>query len=214
MEDLKLGIVIIGYNKLAKSVIDILELINTYNISGIIDIKENTTPFITEYTVFDDLKTLLVLRKDKNIKYVIICVQDSKHKKEISEYIQKSCPELNFLNLVHPSAVIGKKVILGRGNIIGARTVLNSDCELGDFCIVNNQVSIGHDCIIKNFVTIKTKTTIGGNVYIGDYSIIHSNSNIINNIVIGKPSFIKESTLVLKDIPEASIVEGVPSKIL
>ena len=87
MEDLKSGIVIIGYNKLARSVIDILELINTYNISGIIDIKENTTPFITEYTVFDDLKTLLVLRKDKNIKYVIICVQDSKHKKEISESI-------------------------------------------------------------------------------------------------------------------------------
>ena len=60
----------------------------------------------------------------------------------------------------------------------------------------------------------KKKKTIVGHEYISNYCIIHSSSNIIHNIEIGKNCFIKESTLVLKDIPEASIVEGVPSKIL
>lgn len=207
-------VVIIGYNKLAESVIDILELTETYHIVGVIAMEENTNPFITTHKIYAGLKELLILTKKENIQYVLICLEDGKHRKDISEYIQQSYPELKFINVIHPSAVLGKNVILGKGNIIGARTVINSDCIIGDFCLIKSQISIGHDCRIDNFVTIKTGVTVGGMVSIGNHSSIGSKSNIINNLIIGENCFIKESALVLKSVPDGAILEGVPGKII
>ena len=215
-EALKPGIVIIGLNTFTKTVIDILELINKYHITGIINVNETTNlkTFNTKYPVFDSLDDLWVLEKKGGIKHVIISVLDGHQRKDISERIKKSSPWLTFINAVHPAAVLAKHSVLGKGAIIGARAVLNSDCQLGDFCIVQDKASIGHDCHIGSFVTLKTNVTLGGQVAVGNYSTIQSGVNIINNIVLGTNCFIKENTLVLKNIPEDSMAEGIPAKII
>lgn len=215
-EHLKPTVVIIGLNRLTKEVIDSLELKNNHQIAGVIDTGEGLKPnsFKTKYAVFNSYKALIHLIKNENIKFVVLCMEDSKHKEELSEYIEQTHPDLRFLNVVHPSAVIGKTVILGKGTIIGAKTVINSDTVIGDFCLIKDQVSIGHDGFIKNFVTIQTNATIGGQVSIGNHSRINTGSKIINNVQIGRNCLIKESTLVLKDIPDGGAVAGVPAKLL
>jgi sugar O-acyltransferase (sialic acid O-acetyltransferase NeuD family) len=199
-------VVIIGYNRLAESVIDMLEMMETHHILGIIAMEENTNSFITTHKIYNGLKHLLGLTNKERIQYVVICLEGSKQRKDVSEYIQQSYPELKFFNVIHPSAILGKNVILGKGNIIGARTVINSDSQLGDFCLIKDQVSIGHESRIKNFVMIKTHTTIGGQVQINNQSVIGSRSNVINNVLIGEHCLIKENTLILKDVPDGAIL--------
>lgn len=215
-EDLKPGVVIIGLNALTRTVIDTLELINNFQISGIIDIKEtaNVPSLTTSQPVFNSLDDLFVLEKKKNIKHVVICVLDGNQRKNISEIIQKSSPGLIFICVVHPSAVLAKHMVFGKGSIIGSGVVLNSDCKLGDFCIVKDQVSIGHDCEIGNFVTLKKNVTLGGHVSVGSACTLQSNVSIIEKVIIGENCLIKESTLVLKDIPKDSIADGIPAKII
>jgi sugar O-acyltransferase (sialic acid O-acetyltransferase NeuD family) len=213
---LKPGVVIIGLNTVTKTVIDILELINKYHITGIIHVNETTNlrTFETKYPVFNSLDDLPVLEKQGAVTHVIISVMDGHQRKDISERIEKSSPCLTFINVVHPTAVLAKHSVLGKGVIIGARAVLNSHCLLGDFCIVQDKVSIGHDCHIGSFVTIKTNVTMGGQVVVGTCSSIQSGANIINNMVLGTNCFIKENTLVLKNIPEDAIADVIPAKII
>ena len=215
-EQFKPSVVILGVNKRTQWIINILELENKFTIIGLIALEEfnEAYPFISDYRIYNGISAISVLKKNNHLNLGIIGIKDTVEKKRIIKEIMSMDSTFQFINLIHPSAVLGKNVILGQGTMIGARTVINSEAELGDFCCIKDQVSIGHESCIKNFVTIKTQATIGGQVHINNQSIIGSRSNIINNVIIGEHCVIKESALVLKDVPDGAIVEGVPGKII
>ena len=43
----------------------------------------------------------------------------------------------NIVTLIHPNAVIGERVSIGRGTVIMAGVVINPDAEIGQGCIIN-----------------------------------------------------------------------------
>ena len=60
----------------------------------------------------------------------------------------------------------------------------------------------------KPFSFYRGKVTIGDNVFIG------ANSLIVNSITIGNNAIIAAGSVVTKDVPENSIVGGIPAKII
>ena len=78
--------------------------------------------------------------------------------------------------------------------------------------VVNKTTVIGNNCNLSQFTTIGTNkgkaATIGDNTYIGPNVCIVENVKIVNNVTIGVGS------VVTKDIPDYSIVGGVPARVV
>jgi len=84
---------------------------------------------------------------------------------------------------IHPTAIVGNKVKLGKGIAIGAYTVIEDDAEVGDSVIIYPNVYIGHHTKIGNETLIYPQVVIRENIDIGRRVIIHSGT------VIGSDGF-------------------------
>ena len=76
-----------------------------------------------------------------------------------------------FLELIHKTARIYQNVKLGKGNFIGAYSVLGNDAVVGDYNMIQSYTVIGHDVRIGNWnrldthVTVFTKEYVPNNLY-------------------------------------------------
>ncbi len=212
----KINIIIIGGSKLSQEIIESVVFTEQYHVVGIIaldDVKPQPV-YTSNYPMHHGMASFYALQQKHHITHGIVDLQDLNLKKACIKDIQRSCKAFQFLNLQHPTAVIGKHVQLGSGTIIGAKVIMNSDSTLGDFCTVYNRVSIGHDSTIEAHVTIDTNATIGGNTRIGKGSYIGMSANIVNDITIAKHCHIEANTLVLRSVPANTKMRGIPATVV
>lgn len=100
---------------------------------------------------------------------------------------------------------------------IGGGTLINRNASI--FCF--NRISIGENCLIGTGVKIRdydghsicgeskySEVIIGNHVWIGDNAII------LKGVHIGDGAIIGAGSIVTKNIPNNSIVAGVPAKII
>lgn len=129
---------------------------------------------------------------------------------KIRESLQKSIK--NIVTLIHPNAVISRRVKIGRGTVVMADSVINSDAEIGEGCIVNTCASIDHDCKIGNYVHISVGSHVAGTVEIGDRTWIGAGATVINNINICGDCMIGAGAVVINDIKTSGTYIGIPAR--
>ena len=118
----------------------------------------------------------------------------------------------NFTNTISPKASIGHfGNTIGNGCNIMTGTVITNDVIIGNGVLINLNCTVGHDCQIGNFVEMSPGVHISGNCTIGDYSILGTNSTVLPKITIGKNVIIGAGSVVTKDIPDNSLVVGIPA---
>ena len=111
-------------------------------------------------------------------------------------------------NQIHPSALIGKNVVLGLGNEIGPGTIIASGVklgsgnkilhgatlchgtEIGDGNIIHMQAIIGHEPQDLKFKNEPTFTKIGNNNVIREFVSIHRGTEPGTATVIGNDNYI------------------------
>lgn len=113
-----------------------------------------------------------------NGKAFIVCKNPSL---AFSQVIEKFYPARNaFLKGIHPSAVLGKEVVVGRDVSIGACAVLDHNIEIGDRtvigagCFIGKDVKVGEDVLIYPNVTLREGTRIGNRVIIHSGTVVGS----------------------------------------
>ncbi len=127
---------------------------------------------------------------------------------------RKKIGKQNFINLIHPSAIIPKTTVLGNGILIGPGVVLAPYVKLGDFVHLNRNVSIGHHSSVSHLTRINAHTAVSGVCHIGENVAIGPGSVILDKISIGDNAVIGASSMVNKDIPAAVVAYGSPAKVI
>lgn len=116
------------------------------------------------------------------------------------------------VTLIHPDAVISRRVQIGEGTVIMAGAVINSDVVIGKGCIVNTSASIDHDCSIGDFAHISVGAHVAGSCSIGTRTWIGAGAVVSNNVKICSDCLIGTGAVVIQDIEKSGTYVGSPAK--
>ncbi len=121
----------------------------------------------------------------------------------------------NFINLIHPSCLIGDNTKIGFGVSIYPNSCIFSGSKIGNFSNF-----MPNSCIASK-VSIEENCFIGKDVFIGAHSKIRKNNYISNGSTILENSYINEGCRIIphsivntKIIKKKVVIGGTPSKIL
>jgi len=140
---------------------------------------------------------------------VLISIGDNKIRKKVSEIVSHS-----FATAIHPSSIIDDVSKIGLGSAIFQSVTIQRDAFIGRHCIINTNASVDHDCIIEDFVHVSPSATLCGNIKVGEGTLIGANATILPNVKIGKWCKIGAGAVLTNDVPDYSLVIGVPGKIV
>lgn len=108
----------------------------------------------------------------------------------------------------------------GKNIKIGKNVFINACCKFQD----QGGIEIGNGVLIGHNVTLATlnhdeRPAFRQNIYpkpikIGDNVWIGSNATILQGVTIGNGAIIGANAVVTKDVPENTIVAGIPAKII
>lgn len=129
---------------------------------------------------------------------------------EIRQKIQSKLS--NLVTLIHPNAVVSRRVQIGEGTVIMAGAVINSDVIIGKGCIINTGASVDHDCKLEDFVHVSVGAHVAGTVAIGRKTWIGAGATISNNVSICGHCMIGAGAVAVKDIIEPGTYVGAPVK--
>lgn len=117
-----------------------------------------------------------------------------------------------FASVIHPTAIISPYTKLGEGVQVMAGAVLQPGCIIGDNTLINTRASIDHDCCIGAHVHIAPGAVLSGNVTIGENTHVGTGAVIIQGITVGKRVIVGAGAVVTRDVPDDTLVRGVPAK--
>ena len=103
---------------------------------------------------------------------------------------------------------------IGAGTVILGNAQITSNVSIGKYCLLYMNTSITHDVFIDDFVELSPSVSISGRCRIGKGTFLGVGVNILPDIKIGKNCLIGAGTVVTKDIPDKSVVVGIPGEII
>lgn len=205
-------IIILGIGGHAHSIIDSIESANKYQIVGIVNNELSIGGKYKGYSVIgtDEMLTEFYNAGIKNAFICIGFIEDGTVRKKL----YKKLKQIGYIvpNIIDPTAILASNVVLGEGNYIGKRVVINANSKISNMCIINTGSIIEHDCFIDDFTHISVGAVLCGNVRVGSETFIGANATIIQDKTIGEKVVIGAGAVVISNEENESIAIGNPAK--
>ena len=120
----------------------------------------------------------------------------------------------NIVSVIHPSAVVGSNVKIGKGVFLAAGSIVIWGATVGDGVIINTAASVDHDCVVGAYSHVSVGAHLAGHVKVGDYCFIGAGSTVKNVISIAPGTRIGAGAVVVKNIDTPGTYVGVPAKLM
>jgi sugar O-acyltransferase (sialic acid O-acetyltransferase NeuD family) len=145
---------------------------------------------------------------DPNLNYHI-AIGDG----EIRKMIVESLPEeTSYVGIIHPSAMIGLDVQIGKGSFIGQGVIITENVEIGHFSSLNIGSSISHDVKIGNYFTAAPGSRVLGGCEIGEGVYLGAAGILRDKKIICDGTFIGMGSVVVSDIKTPGVYYGNPAR--
>ena len=117
-----------------------------------------------------------------------------------------------FMELIHQTARILTNAKLGKGNFVGAYTVIGNDAVVGDYNMIQAYTVIGHDARIGSWNRIDTHVTCVGGTVVEDEVNIHTSAVISHKVVVESGAHVGALSFVIRRVKAGTTVMGNPAK--
>jgi sugar O-acyltransferase (sialic acid O-acetyltransferase NeuD family) len=141
---------------------------------------------------------------------MLLAIGDPKIRRRLALRLAEAGHE--WMSLVHPSAVIGENVQLGKGCIVCPHCMLSCDITLGNGVIVNAHSSIGHDVVVGDWTTISGHCELTGCCAVGEAAFFGCGSHVLPHVNIGDGAHVGAGSIVLQAVPPNTRVFGNPAR--
>ncbi len=204
-------IILLGMGGHSHSVIDSIENEGKYQIVGLVDNEPYIDVQYKSYSVIGSDENLFEIF-EAGVQNAFICIGFLQNG-NLRNRLYKKLKQIgyNLPNVIDKTAILASNVLLGEGNYIGKKVVINANSKIGNMCIINTGAIIEHDCLIDDFSHISVGTILCGNVSVGCESFVGSNATIIQGKVVGKNATVGAGAVVISNVEECSTVIGNPA---
>lgn len=120
-----------------------------------------------------------------------------------------------LVSVISPFARIGEwKNSIGTGSCVLTNAVIESNNKIGAGNLIHVNALISHDVTTGMFCEISPSVNLLGGVSVGDFCSIGAGAQILPKMKIGRNVVVGAGAVVTKDVPDNSMVVGVPAKIV
>ena len=124
--------------------------------------------------------------------------------------------QVEFPNIIDPSVTFLDRdsVTMGKGNVIGANSLIACNVQMGDFNLLNWYDQLGHEDSMGNFNVVMPNVNISGGVTIGDGNFFGVKSTVLQYQKIGSNTTIGAASVILKDTEDNATYYGNPARVI
>ena len=190
---MKEKIVLIGGGGHCRSVIDVIEQEDKYDIIGIVDKKENIGKDVLGYEIIgcdDDLQAIFQTYKNACITVGFI----KSNALRVKLFTMSKEIGFNLPVIISPLAYVSKHSLIEEGTVVMHHACINANAKIGKNCIINTKALIEHDCIVEDNCHISTASVLNGGVIVKENTFFGSNTTSKQGIEI--EGFIKAGSVI------------------
>jgi acetyltransferase EpsM len=203
-----MAMVIYGGGGHGKSLIDLVRVLEGFELVGVIDDGIDAGNEIMDLPVLGGGEALIVLaeRGLRLAANAVGGVGDIRSRVHVFERILEAgftCP-----SLAHPTATIEPGADLADGVQVFPNAYVGSDTEVGFGAIVNTGAVVSHDCRVKAYANIAPGALLAGGVTIGEKVLIGMGATINLNVEVGGGARVGNGAVVKQDVPRGGIVRA------
>lgn len=203
--------IVIGAGGNARVVLSILNSINTYNIVGILDLRENVTDeIILGIPVIGSIDKIKDF--DNNIFDIFLAIGDNSMRRMIFQKVKRY--NFSFPNLVSKHAIVDVNSEMGEANIICPRAFVGPSSIIGDNNLINTGAIIEHEACIKDHCHLAPLSVVAGRSFINNECFIGASATIIDKISLSEKIVVGAGSTVINDISISGTYVGSPVKLL
>lgn len=204
------NLVIIGAGGLAREIYDLAIICsqneNLFKIKGFLS-KEDTGIAAMGYPPI--ISTLIDYEIEESDLF-FCAIGNVQNRKRVVEHIIKKGGE--FINLIHPTAILSPSVKLGIGIGIKSHCVISSDVEIDSFSFLQSSVIMGHDVKIGKFCQINSFAFFAGHVKINNNATINAGAKLLQNVVVEEQAIVGIGSVVISKVKAGTTVFGNPAR--
>lgn len=124
--------------------------------------------------------------------------------------------KVEYPNIIDPSVTFLDKesVTMGKGNVIGANSLVACNVKMGDFNLINWYVQMGHEASLGSYNVLMPNVNISGGVKAGDVNFFGVKSTVLQYVKVGDHTTLGADSVLLKDSEGWATYYGNPSRII
>jgi sugar O-acyltransferase (sialic acid O-acetyltransferase NeuD family) len=202
-------ILIYGAGGHAKSILEMVQQDDKYQIAGIVDDDQNQVGKLVLDTPVMGTRVILPALIEKDVKLAangVGGILDINVRVKIYELLERtgfSCP-----SLIHPRATVEPSAKVDEGVQVFANAYIGSEAHLHPRCMINTNAVVSHDCVVGSYSHIAPGALLAGHVQVGTRTLVGMGVTTAIGVRIGDGVRIGNGAILLADVPDKTFIQA------